>query len=73
MQEGEGGSDAAVIKGTRGTAGSEKRQMKGKEGRGEKAAGSKNGKWNIKRLWGGGGLTFIQQGASIRNKCCVCV
>lgn len=49
-----GGSDVAVIKGTRGTAGSEKRQMKGKEGRGEKAAGSKNGKWNIKRLWGAG-------------------
>lgn len=50
-----GRSDVAVIKGTRGTAGSEKRQMKGKEGRGERAAGSKNGKWNIKRLWGGGG------------------
>lgn len=47
--------------------------MKGKEERGEKlevVRGTE--KWNIKGCcWGG--VTFIQQGASMKNKCCVCV
>lgn len=37
-------------------------------------AGSTAGKWNrkVEALEMGGGLTFTQQGTSIRNKCCVC-
>lgn len=68
-------SDVAVIKGTRGTTGSEKRQMKGEDEGGCRKQGRKVEHKKVEGWWwmGGGGLTFTQQGASIKNKCCVCV